>query len=37
CAGKPCKMDYRFDFKLRKRVKQMNSLNSEDIPGSGPA
>jgi len=37
CAGKPCKMDYRFDFELRKRVKQMNSLNSEDIPGSGPA
>jgi hypothetical protein len=35
CAGKPCKMDYRFDFKLRKRAKQMNTLNSEDIPGIG--
>jgi hypothetical protein len=35
CAGKPCKMDYRFDFKLRKRAKQMNTLNGEDIPGIG--
>jgi hypothetical protein len=35
CSGKPCKMDYPFEFKLRKRVKQFNSLNSEDIPGIG--
>lgn len=33
CAGHPCKMDFPFEFKLRKRVKRMNSLNSEDIPG----
>jgi hypothetical protein len=33
CAGKPCEMDYQFEFKLRKRVKQVNTLNSEDIPG----
>lgn len=33
CAGKPCKMDFPFEFKLRKRVKSTNTLNSEDIPG----
>lgn len=33
CAGKPCKMEYPFEFKLRKRVKHFNTLNSEDIPG----
>ena len=33
CAGKPCEMDYPFEFKLRRRVKQTNTLNSEDIPG----
>ena len=33
CAGKPCKMDFPFEFKLRKRVKRTNTLNSEDIPG----
>ncbi|MFT6723812.1 MAG: hypothetical protein ACJARN_000665 [Arenicella sp.] len=35
CSGEPCKMDYPFEFKLRKRVKQFNTLNSEDIPGFG--
>lgn len=33
CAGKPCKMDFPFEFKLRNRVKDSNTLNSEDIPG----
>lgn len=33
CAGKPCKMDFPFEFKLRRRVKEMNTLNSEDVPG----
>jgi hypothetical protein len=33
CVGKPCKMDFPFEFKLRMRAKNMNTLNSEDIPG----
>lgn len=33
CDGKPCKMDFPLEFKLRQRVKEMNTLNSEDIPG----
>jgi hypothetical protein len=34
CAGEPCKMDFPFEIDLRKRVKQMNTLNAEDIPGN---
>ena len=33
CAGKPCKMEFPFQFELRRRVKDSNTLNSEDIPG----
>ena len=33
CAGKPCKMDFPLEFKLRQRAKDSNTLNSEDIPG----
>lgn len=33
CAGKPCKMDFPFEFELRQRVKNSKTLNSEDIPG----
>ena len=33
CDGKPCAMDFQFEYDIRKTVKQMNTLHSEDIPG----
>ena len=36
CAGEPCKMDYPFEFEMRDRSKEMNSINAEDFANGLP-
>ena len=33
CAGKPCAMDFQFEYEMQPRVKQFNTLHGEDLPG----
>ena len=34
CDGKPCEMEFPFDFKMRQRSKSIQSLNQGDVTGN---